>query len=207
MIITNRTSMHTKPSVYKGKDQAARNQSCLIIPTPQSLGFGGGWGGRCLTPFCCNSFFLPSCLLLSPPFSFYCNHLCLEAFVTPLAREKQEFIGFGTTEKALRFLDLLGLRTVFRKGLPLPCLHFSQLLLNIKVPQSTLCTFMVTQAGPKEQSWQNQWQYDALTPSPLHGSIMSEHRQKKADFPFITEATCRGTDLGEGAPRGTSEGS
>lgn len=45
MIITNRTSMHTKPGEHKGKDQAARNQTCFIISIPLSLGFGGGVGG------------------------------------------------------------------------------------------------------------------------------------------------------------------
>jgi len=65
MIITNRTSMHTKPSAHKGKDQAARNQTCFLISTPLSLGFAmeGGGEGRCLTPFCCIRFFF-----LLPPF-------------------------------------------------------------------------------------------------------------------------------------------
>lgn len=46
MIITNRTSMHTKPSAHKGEDQAARNQTCFIISTPLSLGFEGGLVGE-----------------------------------------------------------------------------------------------------------------------------------------------------------------
>lgn len=75
--------MHTKPSAHKGKDQAARNQTCFIISTPLSLGFVGELVGEVFNSLLLHQVFSSSCLL----FSFYCSHLCTEVFLTPLGRE------------------------------------------------------------------------------------------------------------------------
>lgn len=63
--------------------------------------------------------------------------------------------------------------------MPQPYLHFSKLLLNIKVLQSTLCAFTVTLAGSEEQPWKNQRRHDALILPPPHNPTMSGHCRRK----------------------------